>query len=147
MLEATALFCRIGFFALIRGGYLAVTTFFVLCGFVLTRSYAATVWNARNTLRYALGRVARVYPVYLLSLVVVAPFILADQRPARPATSPPICLLVQGWLGAHPGQLEHARLVALLRDVLLPIVPAGRALHAPRELAQTWRWPPPSPAV
>ena len=46
----------------IRGGYEAVTTFFVLSGFVLTKSYAATFWNERNTLRYAMGRVARVIP-------------------------------------------------------------------------------------
>ena len=67
-LEATALLLPHGLFTLIRGGYQAVTTFFVLSGFVLTRSYAATVWNQRNTLRYAMGRAARVYPVYLLSL-------------------------------------------------------------------------------
>ena len=54
-LEATALLLPHGLFTLIRGGYQAVTTFFVLSGFVLTRSYAATVWNQRNTLRYAGG--------------------------------------------------------------------------------------------
>ena len=61
-LEATALLLPHGLFTLIRGGYQAVTTFFVLSGFVLTRSYSATLWNRRNTLRYALGRAARVYP-------------------------------------------------------------------------------------
>src|SRR5450631_2452471 len=49
-LEATALLLPHGLFTLIRGGYQAVTTFFVLSGFVLTRSYTATVWTRRNTL-------------------------------------------------------------------------------------------------
>ena len=101
-LEATALLLPHGLFTLIRGGYQAVTTFFVLSGFVLTRSYAATVWNRRNTLRYALGRVARVYPVYLLSLAVVAPFILADQTPGKTEYVAAHLLLVQAWLGAIP---------------------------------------------
>ena len=101
-LEATALLLPHGLFTLIRGGYQAVTTFFVLSGFVLTRSYAATVWTRRNTLRYALGRVARVYPVYLLSLAVVAPFILADHTPGKPGYLVAHFLLVQAWLGAIP---------------------------------------------
>ena len=101
-LEATALLLPHGLFTLIRGGYQAVTTFFVLSGFVLTRSYAATLWNQRNTLRYALGRVARVYPVYLLSLAVVAPFILADQTPDKAGYVAAHLLLVQAWLGAIP---------------------------------------------
>ena len=101
-LEATALLLPHGLFTLIRGGYQAVTTFFVLSGFVLTRSYAATLWNQRNTLRYALGRAARVYPVYLLSLAVVAPFILADQTPDKAGYVAAHLLLVQAWLGAIP---------------------------------------------
>ena len=40
-------------YAIIRGGYLAVTTFFVLSGFVLARSYSATVWSPRSILRYS----------------------------------------------------------------------------------------------
>ncbi len=101
-LEATALLLPHGLFTLIRGGYQAVTTFFVLSGFVLTRSYAATVWNRRNTLRYAVGRVARVYPVYLLSLAVVAPFILADQTAGKAEYVAAHLLLVQAWLGVSP---------------------------------------------
>ncbi len=101
-LEATALLLPHGMFTLIRGGYQAVTTFFVLSGFVLTRSYAATLWNRRNTLRYALGRAARVYPVYLLSLLVVAPFIVADHTPGKALYVAAHLFLVQAWLGAIP---------------------------------------------
>jgi peptidoglycan/LPS O-acetylase OafA/YrhL len=89
-------------YALIRGGYLAVTTFFVLSGFVLARSYSGTIWNRSGVMRYGVGRVARVYPVYALSLLVVAPFILADRTPHKPPLIAAHGLLVQGWLGHLP---------------------------------------------
>src|SRR3954447_14109059 len=40
MLEPAALALPAPVYALLRGGYLAVTTFFVLSGFVLSRSYS-----------------------------------------------------------------------------------------------------------
>ena len=90
-------------FTLIRGGYQAVTTFFVLSGFVLTRSYAATLWNRRNTLRYALGRVARVYP----GLPVQpggggAVHRWRTRHPGKAGYVAAHLLLVQAWLGAIP---------------------------------------------
>ena len=101
-LEATLLLFPHGIFTLIRGGYQAVTTFFVLSGFVLTRSYAATVWTRENWLRYIWGRGARVYPVYLLSLLVVAPFILEDHTPGKAGYLIAHLTLLQAWLGAIP---------------------------------------------
>ena len=87
---------------LIRGGYLAVTTFFVLSGFVLTRGYAQTNWNLPSLKRYAAARFARIYPVYLLSLAAVAPFIAADPTPGKPFYLAAHISLLQGWLGAIP---------------------------------------------
>ena len=89
-------------YALIRGGYLAVTTFFVLSGFVLSRSYAGMDWTRRSVARYTAGRIARVYPVYLLSLLMVAPFIAADPAPGKAPLVAAHGLLVQGWLGHIP---------------------------------------------
>ncbi len=89
-------------YALIRGGYLAVTTFFVLSGFVLSRSYAGTRWTRRSVVKYTAGRIARVYPVYLLSLLMVAPFIAADRTPGKAPLVAAHGLLVQGWLGHIP---------------------------------------------
>ncbi|HUP03642.1 MAG TPA: acyltransferase [Bryobacteraceae bacterium] len=91
-----------GLYALIRAGYMAVATFFVLSGFVLTRSYARTPWTGENLARYLVGRLARVYPVYLLSLAVVAPIILADPTPGRGFFAGAYALLLQGWLGRLP---------------------------------------------
>lgn len=102
MLEAAALGLPHAVYAIIRGGYLAVTTFFVLSGFVLARSYASTRWNGKSLLRYGAGRFARVYPVYVLSLAVVAPFIAADQTPGKGPLVAIHGLLVQGWMGTLP---------------------------------------------
>jgi peptidoglycan/LPS O-acetylase OafA/YrhL len=102
MLESAALALPATLHAFIRGGYLAVTTFFVLSGFVLSRSYSGAEWSARNLLRYGAGRIARVYPVYLLSLAVVAPFILADRASASAPLLAAHGLLLQGWLGTIP---------------------------------------------
>lgn len=102
MLEPAALALPAPLYAFIRGGYLAVTTFFVLSGFVLSRSYSATEWSPRALLKYGAGRIARVYPVYLLSLAVVAPFILADRARASAPLIAAHGLLLQGWLGPIP---------------------------------------------
>lgn len=102
MLGTVALRLPPAIYSLIRGGYLAVTTFFVLSGFVLARSYTSTEWTGRNLLRYAAGRFARVYPVYVLSLAVVIPFILSDRTPGKAPLVAVHGLLLQGWLGHLP---------------------------------------------
>lgn len=89
-------------YALIRGGYLAVTTFFVLSGFVLARSYGSGGWNTGKLRCYAAARFARVYPVYALSLALVAPFVIADRTPGKSALVASYGLLLQGWTGHLP---------------------------------------------
>jgi peptidoglycan/LPS O-acetylase OafA/YrhL len=91
--------------SLVRGGYLAVQTFFILSGFVLARSYAKASWTRNDLWKYAAARFARIYPVYLVSLVVVAPFIF--QAMLKPGKSTAIKaglllnygLVLQGWTG------------------------------------------------
>ncbi|HZL57772.1 MAG TPA: acyltransferase [Bryobacteraceae bacterium] len=91
--------------ALVHGGYLAVQTFFILSGFVLARSYAKATWTRNDLWRYGAARVARIYPVYLVSLVVVLPFIYqAMLKPGRSAGEKAGILLnygfvLQGWNG------------------------------------------------
>jgi peptidoglycan/LPS O-acetylase OafA/YrhL len=98
-LEAAVLRLPFPIYTFIRGGYEVPTTFFVLSGFMLARSHLSTVWSRRNLLRYGLSRVARIYPVYALSLAIVAPFILADQTPSKGRLVAVHGLLIQGWLG------------------------------------------------
>jgi peptidoglycan/LPS O-acetylase OafA/YrhL len=102
MLDAWARSLPYFLYAVVRGGYLAVTTFFVLSGFVLSRSYHGTQWDGKKLLRYGMGRFARVYPVYVLSLAMVAPFILADRTPGKAPLVAAHGLLLQGWLGHIP---------------------------------------------
>jgi peptidoglycan/LPS O-acetylase OafA/YrhL len=88
--------------SIVRHGYLAVSTFFVLSGFVLARGYADRNWTRKTLAAYGVARLARVLPVYALSLLVVAPFMAADAFPpsAERATAlASYLLLLQGWTG------------------------------------------------
>jgi peptidoglycan/LPS O-acetylase OafA/YrhL len=85
----------------VRGGYLAVPTFFVLSGFVLARTYARTGWNARSVRQYLMGRVARVYPAYLLSLLIVLPFIVAAKDEPKGWLVAMHLSLTQGWFAGR----------------------------------------------
>lgn len=104
MLEAWSRSLPVELYTIIRGGYLAVGTFFVLSGFVLARSYASPAWSQRGLVRYAAGRIARVYPVYLLSLLVVSPFIVYETifKAGTPALIANYILVLQGWTGRLP---------------------------------------------
>ncbi len=53
-------------------GYLAVDVFFVLSGYVLMRGYCSSHFAGCDTARFYRRRWARIYPLYLLSLVVGA---------------------------------------------------------------------------
>ena len=88
---------------LLRAGYLAVQSFFVLSGFVLARTYASTRWNRKKLADYAMARFARIYPVYFLSLLIVGYFIVryllfAPGGTARTIRVTEYVLLLQGWL-------------------------------------------------
>jgi len=89
-------------YAFLRGGYLAVATFFVLSGFVLARSYGSGDWHPDRLRRYAIARFARIYPVYALSLALVVPFMIADPAPRKSALILNYSLLLQGWTGHLP---------------------------------------------
>lgn len=87
--------------SIMRYGYQAVPTFFVLSGFVLARNYASTQWNPANTWKYLVGRFARVYPVYLLSLLIVLPFIIKAKDQPKGWLVAMHLTLTQGWWVGH----------------------------------------------
>ncbi len=59
---------------LILTGYAAVSVFFVLSGFVLAYSYNLDHrWSKQEYWRFAAARFARIYPSYLLGLVLLMP--------------------------------------------------------------------------
>ena len=106
MLQGWAESLPVPMLALLRGGYLAVQTFFVLSGFVLTQTYAHAVWNRKSLARFATARFARIYPVYFVSLVIVSPFVIemllspgwtAWERTRMVSI---YLLVLQGWTGS-----------------------------------------------
>ena len=124
-------------FALVRGGYQAVTTFFVLSGFVLTRSYWTGSWTRRSLFRYYRGRLARVYPVYLLSLIVVGRFIAEDTTPGKPGYFAAHLTLTQGWLGPIPVNWNTPAWSLSCEMFFYAVFPLLGAFLVRRA---TWRW-------
>jgi peptidoglycan/LPS O-acetylase OafA/YrhL len=92
---------------LVAYGYLGVSFFFVLSGFILTYTYIDPVTGAlRGSIRdFWWGRVARIYPVYLLALLISLPIfvifrVLIIDPAARPSSILSALLtplLLQAW--------------------------------------------------
>jgi peptidoglycan/LPS O-acetylase OafA/YrhL len=61
-------------FNIVRTGYAAVGVFFVLSGFILAYNYDLGTWSKEISKKFAIARFARIYPVYLFSLLILAPF-------------------------------------------------------------------------
>lgn len=61
----------------VRLGYTGVSFFFVLSGFILAHNYHQVDFAKPGALyRYAIARLSRIYPVYVLSLLAGVPFLL-----------------------------------------------------------------------
>lgn len=78
-------------------GYVGVSLFFVLSGFVLTYTYHDSLRDGTATRRaFVAARVARIYPVYLLSLLIALPplFWLVASKGSR---------MDGGWLAGMMG--------------------------------------------
>ena len=58
----------------LSNGYLAVGLFFLLSGFILAYTYDGQIDGRANRVRFWEARFARIYPVYLLSLVMAFAF-------------------------------------------------------------------------
>lgn len=80
---------------IVRGGYVGVPFFFILSGFILTYSYGrhAPALAARN---FWVARLARIYPVYAVSLLVSAPLFLGGLAETVPSES----LATRFWVQA-----------------------------------------------
>ena len=59
---------------LLRTGYVAVTIFFALSGFVLAYNYdLGKTWTQKDLGRFGVARFARIYPAYLTGLIALIP--------------------------------------------------------------------------
>jgi peptidoglycan/LPS O-acetylase OafA/YrhL len=74
-------------------GYLAVTLFFILSGFILAYTYDGQIDGNTNRLHFWEARFARIYPVYFLSLVLAFWF----ERGLSFGTRTSVLLMVQTW--------------------------------------------------
>ena len=86
-----------------------VCLFFLLSGFLLAYTHADISLTNSSLYTFWTSRIARVYPVYFLALVLYAPFILAHRFLTEPAVLAvekalesllPSILLIQSW--GHP---------------------------------------------
>ena len=82
-------------------GVVAVSFFFVLSGFILTYNYADSFRDGVSPSKYrefVLDRLARIYPVHILSMVMVAPIaILSPNLPLDWRALPFHLTLLQCW--------------------------------------------------
>jgi peptidoglycan/LPS O-acetylase OafA/YrhL len=64
---------------IISQGFVAVSLFFILSGFILTYNYIDTEGRLKTGKReFMLARFSRIYPAYLLGFVIYAPFALKE---------------------------------------------------------------------
>lgn len=86
----------------IRAGSTAVSYFFVLSGFIMAYVYSDLKPEDRGS--YWLARIARIYPVYLLAILVslptlaLTPFAAASEQPGALALN---LLLLQAWVPGY----------------------------------------------
>ena len=75
-------------------GYLGVSFFFVLSGFILAFVYEGTLVDGTSRRHFGLARFARIYPVYALALVAILPF----EPPANLGSITLAPLLLHMWM-------------------------------------------------
>jgi len=133
----------------VRFGYLGVDLFFTLSGFVLTMVYANAFMSVgrHEYLRFLQVRLARIYPLYLATLLLAALLVLAF--PGELATYPEMArrfgldafiaclLLIQNWAywlptawNAPAWSLSAEWLAYLLFPFALPLVRSLRSAAA-----------------
>jgi peptidoglycan/LPS O-acetylase OafA/YrhL len=78
----------------IKNGFISVSLFFLLSGFILSYTYSGRVNSPSERRRFWEARIARLYPVYLLSLVVTA---LVHLSVPKWSYAIPTLLMVQAW--------------------------------------------------
>lgn len=78
-------------------GYLGVSLFFVLSGFILSHVYKNKIVGSASTKKYLLARFARIYPVYLIS-VILAAATLQYHPEAGVGSAWPQFFLLHSWL-------------------------------------------------
>lgn len=83
----------------VNSGWVAVSFFFVLSGFILTYNYVGVDGGRVDARRFLVARLSRIYPVYLLGNLLMLPFMVALGSPVgRWSSLLWNVLLVQAWM-------------------------------------------------
>ena len=82
------------FTTFLTNGFTGVTFFFVLSGFILTHTYRDSLSGSADLRKYFVARFARMYPVYLLALLIAFPM---WHKAVRPAEIVRMLTLTQSW--------------------------------------------------
>lgn len=91
-------------------GYVGVTFFFVLSGFILAYNYTGKLETRAEHVAFARRRFARIYPAHLLTLVLALPLVLGPGAVPTAAGAAPVplalsalanLLLLQSWFPAR----------------------------------------------
>lgn len=85
----------------LANGYLAVSLFFVLSGFILAYTYAGKIGGSTNAIHFWEARFARIYPAYLLALALMVPFSRDVTLPQRII----VLSMLQAWMPWRPDLL------------------------------------------
>lgn len=83
---------------LLDKGYMAVSLFFVLSGFILAYTYEGKLRDRHGALGFWEARFARIYPVYILSLLFMVPF----AREVTLGQKFTVLAMVQTWMPWRP---------------------------------------------
>ena len=106
----------------INGGAQGVDLFFILSGFVLTWNYLDRMgesWSTRATLHFLWLRLARVWPVYLVTHHLAAAFAIFTLYVGRFPLAPPVDRIDQRVSWMQAGAAGAAVVPAVLRRVEL----------------------------
>lgn len=78
---------------LLLNGYVGVTFFFVLSGFILQLTYRGRITGLGPVKKFGIARFARLYPAYALAVLAMAPFVTV-----KGWGDVPQFLLLQSWI-------------------------------------------------
>ena len=86
--------------ALLRAGNISVSYFFTLSGFIMAIAYYSLDNKKLDNARYAVARFARIYPVYLIGLLVMVPLVMYTGNNGKKALLLNLTLL-QAWFPGY----------------------------------------------
>lgn len=86
--------------AVLRAGNISVSYFFTLSGFIMAIAYYSLENQKLDKIRYAVARFARIYPIYLIGLLLMVPLVMNTGNNGKKALLLNLTLL-QAWFPGY----------------------------------------------